>query len=460
MNRLPIQWRRTLILSAAVAFAACSSSSTTNDAQIAGGSGGTTSAGSGGASAHLDAAVASTGGSTDSGAGGSTTSGGGSTGTNNTGVDAAQADRPATGGTGGTGSTVDGAADRSGADAPATDGTQADAPIRDSQGDSQPDVSDLGDRGVGASGEATATLFINDSLNGVVYRYNVTPTSDPVLTGTISALSANTIAVSPAGELFVGQYTDPGSILRFQSILGTPTPNGIVTNPDSHFISSLTFVDSELWALSSAYRACNTDPSNLVRVAFDATGAASPAGIVTTGLNGADRGMLWDPTNRIVYVTQCESQRAIQRYQVAADHAITALTPFTGDSLNNPHAMVMTSWRELIVANAGVASAPGMSLQRFMVDAEGNLTPSGTIDGNGLNMPVGIGIAPWGELFAVSNATAVISRFTFDSSHAATAHGTFQLTAPTTAQSLGVGMPVFVPGASTPVPGDAGATGG
>jgi hypothetical protein len=125
MNCLPIQWRRTLILSAAVAFAACSSSSTTNDAQIAGGSGGTTSAGSGGASAHLDAAVASTGGSPDSGAGGSTTSGGGSTGTSNTGLDAAQADRPATG------------------------GTQADAPIWDGQGDSQPDVSYLGDRGVG-----------------------------------------------------------------------------------------------------------------------------------------------------------------------------------------------------------------------------------------------------------------------------------------------------------------------
>jgi hypothetical protein len=125
MNCLPIQWRRTLILSAAVAFAACSSSSTTNDAQVAGGSGGTTSAGSGGASAQLDAAVASTGGSADSGVGGSTTSGGGSTGTSNTGGDAAQADRPA------------------------TDGTQADAPIRDSQDDSQSDVSYLGDRGVG-----------------------------------------------------------------------------------------------------------------------------------------------------------------------------------------------------------------------------------------------------------------------------------------------------------------------
>ena len=150
MSCLPIQWRRRLILSAAVAFAACSSSSTTNDAQIAGGSGGTTSAGSGGASTHLDAAVASTGGSIDSGAGGSTTSGGGSTGTSNTGVDAAQADRPATDGTGGTGSTVDGAADWSGVDAPATDGTQADAPIRDSQGDSQSDVSYLGDRGVGS----------------------------------------------------------------------------------------------------------------------------------------------------------------------------------------------------------------------------------------------------------------------------------------------------------------------
>jgi hypothetical protein len=131
LNYFPIQWRRTLILSAAVAFAACSSSSTTNDAPIAGGNGGTTSAGSGGASAHLDAAVASTGGSTDSGAGGSDTS--------NTGVDAAQADRPATGGTGGTGSTVDGAADWPGVDAPAT----SDACGRIDAGESDPYFSNV-----------------------------------------------------------------------------------------------------------------------------------------------------------------------------------------------------------------------------------------------------------------------------------------------------------------------------
>ncbi len=205
MNCLPIQWRRTLILSAAVAFAACSSSSTTNDAQIAGGSGGTTSAGSGGASAHLDAAVASTGGSTDSGVGGSTTSGGGSTGTSNTGVDAAQADRPATGGSGGTGSTVDGAADWSGADAPATDGTQADAPIRDSQGDSQSDVSYLGDRGVGGdtsggidAGESdpyfsnVVLLMHFDGANGAtsftdVKGHAVTPHGSAALSSTTSA---------------------------------------------------------------------------------------------------------------------------------------------------------------------------------------------------------------------------------------------------------------------------------
>ena len=144
MKCLPMQWcRLTLILSAAVAFAACSSSSTTKDAQIAGGSGGTTSAGSGGASAHVDAAVASTGGSTDSGAGGSTTSGGGSTGTSNTAVDAAQVDRPTTG------------------------GAEAGAPIWDSQGDVLPDVSYLGDRET--SGDVRGEMAIPDATNIVIY---------------------------------------------------------------------------------------------------------------------------------------------------------------------------------------------------------------------------------------------------------------------------------------------------
>ena len=202
MNCLPIQWRRRLILSAAVAFAACSSSSTTNDAQVAGGSGGTTLAGSGGASAQLDAAVASTGGSADSGVGASTTSGGGSTGTSNTGVDAAQADRPATGGTG------------------------ADAPIWDGQGDLQPDVSYLGDRDVGGdTGEGidagendpyfsnVVLLMHFDGANGAtsftdVKGHAVTPHGSAALSSATSAFGGASGHFDGASGYLTLDYSD------------------------------------------------------------------------------------------------------------------------------------------------------------------------------------------------------------------------------------------------------------
>ncbi len=455
---LPIQWCRTLVLCAAVAFAACSSSSTTNDAQIAGGSGGTTSAGSGGASAHLDAAVASTGGSTDSGAGGSTTSGGGSTGASNTGVDAAQADRPATG------------------------DTQADAPIWDSQGgstdsgaaaDRQPtvDAVDAPVSGVdGASSDASAaeggstsvaTMFISDSLNGAVYRFNVSPGSDPVLTGKLTSVSASGMAVLSTGELAVAQYTSTGDILRFKSPQTTATPNGSISGLGTSYIEWLAVVDNELWADNTAYLACSTEPESVVRISFDGQGTASAAGTVTAGLVGADRATLWDPTTRSFYVTQCSAANNpsgtfyIQHFQVAADHTATPLTAITGQGLDNPHGMVITPWGELLVANAGFASAPGKQMLRFKLDSQGNVTPNGTVDDDSLNLPIDLAFAPWGELFVVNNGTATISRFTFDTAHNAKLNGTFQLAAPTQVQSLGVGQILFIAGASTSV--DAGA---
>ena len=415
MSCLPIQWRRRLILSAAVAFAACSSSSTTNDAQVAGGSGGTTSAGSGGASAHLDAAVASTGGSTDSGVGGSTTSGGGSTGTSNTGVDAAQADRPATGGTGGTGSTVDGAADWSGVDAPATDGTQADAPIRDSQGDSRSDSSDgaVDDGQVATS----AILFVPDDLANTVYRYAITPTGDPVLGTTISASGANSVALGPTGELFVSNYSG-GGIHRFLSACVAPVANGEITAAglsriNQFGVEDMAFVDGELWA---------TNPAKLevVRLSFDSQGNASVAGTLS-GL-AQNAGIVWDPIGRIAYISlSFEGGDTIQPYRVASNHSTTQLATIKGNGLNGPDGMVITLWGELLVADYYAHT-----ISRFSIDSEGNATSNGIISGNGLSNPAGLAIAPWGELFAANQGTGTLSRFTFDGQHAAVANGTFQ----------------------------------
>src|SRR5581483_6385947 len=104
---------------------------------------------------------------------------------------------------------------------------------------------------------------------------------------------------------------------------------------------------------------------------------------------------------------------------------LTTLAAITGNGLSNPHAMVFTSWGELLVANAN-----GGSVSRFVVDAQGNPTPNGRITGNGLDKPsgqdgpIGLALAPWGELY-VANNRGILSRFTFDVSHGAVPNGTF-----------------------------------
>jgi len=309
---------------------------------------------------------------------------------------------------------------------------------------------------------SVATMFISDSLNGTVYRFNVSPGRDPVLTGKLTSASASGMAVLSTGELAVAQYTSTGDILRFRSPQTTATPNGSISGLGTSYIEWLAVVDNELWADNTAYLACSTEPESVVRISFDGQGTASAAGTVTAGLIGADRATLWDPTTRSFYVTQCSAANNpsgtfyIQHFQVAADHTATPLTAITGQGLDNPHGMVITPWGELLVANAGFASAPGKQMLRFKLDAQGNVTPNGTVDDDSLNLPIALAFAPWGELFVVNNGTATISRFTFDTAHNAKLNGTFPLAAPTQVQSLGVGQILFIAGASTSV--DAGAS--
>jgi hypothetical protein len=305
-------------------------------------------------------------------------------------------------------------------------------------------------------------MFLSDGISSAVYRYEVRPGADPVLNDTVTVAApggtgiqstAAGMAMSSAGELFVADLST-GGIFRFLSPLGTPMANGsaVVTgivNPEE-----IRFVDDELW-VPNVTLACSTTPESIVRVAFDAQGNASAAGTVTTGSVGANRGMLWVPATRDLYLSQCDPVDAIQHYRVAADHTATALTAITGNGLYNPHGMVLTPWGELLVANAGLAVSPGMALLRFTLDSQGNATANGTIPGNGLNLPIGLAFAPWGELFAVNQGTGTISRFTFDSAHAAVANGTFHIPGPTVPQAGGLGWILIVPGASSAVDGGA-----
>jgi len=263
--------------------------------------------------------------------------------------------------------------------------------------------------------------------------------------------SASGTVIGPTGELFVGQYVANAPILRYLAALTTLTPNGAITGVGLNYPEMMTFVDEELWVASTAYEVCTTETESLIRIAFDGDGGASAAGTFSTGLVGANRGMLWAPDTRSLYVTQCEPVNTIQHYAVAADHTVTQLAATTADMLNNPHGMVITPWGELFVANAGTPANAGNAILRFTLDAQGNPTPNGQITGGDLDLPVNIEFAPWGELFVVNNGNATISRFTFDGSHAATpSRSPFQLTAPTTSGSVGVGFLTLAPGASTP----------
>jgi hypothetical protein len=163
--------------------------------------------------------------------------------------------------------------------------------------------------------------------------------------------------------------------------------------------------------------------------------------------------MLWNAPSRDLYVSQCCSTYAIQHFRVAANDNATALPAITGNSLADPHGMVIMPWGELVVANAGpYPNNGGTTLLRFKIDAQGSTTANGTIAGNGILFPIGLALTLWGELFVANNA-GVLSRFTFDSSHAAVPNGTFTTPAPY------LNWIAIVPGAPTGSGGDGGAMG-
>jgi len=305
-----------------------------------------------------------------------------------------------------------------------------------------------------------ATLILGDSVNNSLYRLNITPTGDPVVTAVVSTPGpASGTIVGPTGELLVGQDTQDGAILRYQSPLTALAPNGSISGVGTKYIETMALVDSELWVPNTAYAACTTESENLVRISFDNNGQATAVGTVNTNLVGANRGILWEPTSRSLYVTQCAPVNTIQHFHVAVDHSVTALAAVTGNNLNNPHAMAISPWGgELFVANAGTPANPGNAILRFAFDSEGNLTPLGSLTGNGLNIPAGVGFMPWGELVVVNNGNATISRYVFDASHTASpSRAPFAISAPTTAGSFGVGFFTVIAGASTAV-ADAGGT--
>jgi hypothetical protein len=248
-----------------------------------------------------------------------------------------------------------------------------------------------------------------------VFRYRVDgPGSVPCLENILTHPSFDRpIAVTfhPNGEMFVMNRGLPtpgrGSISRFLHPTGTPVFNGTI--PSSGFtFSGPHWGAFRMGELFVAQRFGN----NVLRFLFDASGAASFNGAITSGLGGtAPRSVSVHPTTGEVFVTECCGVNEINRYLIDASGAAIPNGVITNPGLSNTHDMAWSPWEELFVCNAG-----NHTISRFLFDAAGNATANGQITGNGLAVPVGLDFSPWGELFVSSVSGATVSRFTFDTS--------------------------------------------
>lgn len=298
--------------------------------------------------------------------------------------------------------------------------------------------------GMGGGGDPRlATLLVGDSLNGVVHRFAVEGDAEPALIDTISVPDATGLALNAAGELFVASCSAEGEISRFLSPLAEPEANGSIVEIGTQYPQAMSFVDDELWVANASYNACDTGPQSIVRLEFDGNGVADVAGTVD-GLIGANRGMLWSAERRELFVSQCYPVNTIQRFAVDENRAVTPLPSIT--VAGKPHGMVVSESGELIVALAG-SPVGGTSLARFTLGSDGSATSNGTITGNGINVPIGLALAPWGELFVVNQGDASLSRFTFDNAQQAIPNGNFALDVATQAGFAGVGWTLIAPAA-------------
>lgn len=324
------------------------------------------------------------------------------------------------------------------------DGGGSDQSMTDDTGAVDQTIADAG-ADASETGETiphTATMFLPNSLSSTIYRYAITPTGDPQISGMLAADRGQGATLSPNGDLWVGDYSGLDQLYRVTQPLTMFTTATPITGLGLKFPQEMRFVDDELWVVNSADHACTNEAQSIVRIAFDADGKPSMVGTVQMNLIGANRGMLWVPATRDLFITQCAPVNTIQHFRVAADHSVTPLPAITGMGLANPHGMVMTSWGELLVVNDG-----SKNILRLAVDAAGAATATGTIEGNGLSAPVGLALTDWGELFVVNQGDGSISRFTFAADHSAVANGTFPTNTPTSAGQFGVGWIVLAPAA-------------
>jgi hypothetical protein len=277
---------------------------------------------------------------------------------------------------------------------------------------------------------AAATLFVMAAQNsgglgesGPVLRYDVQgPTRAPTLNRTIddpSFFRPCCFAFAPSGEMLVVNRGDPfspqsGYISRILDPLGNPSPNGQIAFRAFSVPHWAAFRHKKLFV-------AQLGQSNVLRLRFNGHGIASPAGVIADGLCcRAPRGVAFSNSGEL-FVTQCCTVSTINRFIFDSAGNAVPNGVISGNGLDNPQDLAFNRSGELFVANAR-----GNSVSRFKFDAAGNATANGQITGAALSGPSGVDFSPWGELFVGNTfAPGGISRWTFNSSGAATFNGSF-----------------------------------
>jgi hypothetical protein len=274
----------------------------------------------------------------------------------------------------------------------------------------------------------TATFFAakNDATEYKLFRYEVTPTTTPILERIITDTSMVYplgLTLSPAGELFVvNQGTHGGLVTRFLNPTVLPVFNGTIpAGPEMTFYGA--FRGNELFL-------CQRFSGVLRFIVDPITGFATPNGqIPITRTIGEFRGIVVAPWGEL-FVSESAGFLPAKIHRIAFDTNGNAQSNgvISNPNMGQTHGMVFSPWGELFAT-----SPSNHSIARFAFDTAKNASYNGNITGGGLNVPLDVSFAPWGELF-VGNCLGTgtfspgayqgISRFNFDAAHVATANGT------------------------------------
>ncbi len=283
----------------------------------------------------------------------------------------------------------------------------------------------------------SATMYVASRTNSELYRYEVTENNSAILNLTLQDPNFNIVsdyAQHSSGKLYASDVTG-NKVVQIIDPVGAPSVAPEINSGGPVVFSNpagMSFRGDNLFV-------ANFSRGEILRFVLGNDGNFSFAA-ATTGLSSALRFLEVGPNGNELFATFCCGQNFIQRFTIDANGDLQTNGTISGNALSNPHDIVFNGQGEMFVANIG-----NSTVSRFLFDGNGNATANGFLSGNGIGGGIGLDFAPWGELFISSHDGLNISRFTFDVNGNASANGFFA--APTLMSGL-----TFVENAENAVP--------